>query len=335
MAVDLHDTATVTEHAASPAMRRNEKARSDPRFTRAETLFFGIGAQKSGTTWLHSYLASHPETHVPTYYKELDYWSSENPDQLASTLKTLNSLRPKLPLRFLAGAGKKPLFLKEFIARLDRVRFYQKWERCLSFSSQAHTHYADALFHGIRNQACAGEISPSYALCEPETFAEMNAMSKNVRFIFLMRDPVSRMWSGCRHELRTVLGGVGTTTDTVVDRLRSGLADAEDLAFKQSRYDQTISTLESVVPQNRIAYFFYETLFQQSEIDRLCDFLGIARRQADFDRRVNVKDDKSGAMPPEVARQAREALAPTYDFCKAKFGTLPPEWQEGPTGRET
>lgn len=328
MAVAARETSAMNEQTRASAFGAENHVAPDPRFAAPECLFFGIGAQKSGTTWLHSYLARHPEVHVPRYYKELNYWCSACPSELERALETLYGLRPERTLMFLAGAGKKPPFLREFRSRLNRVRFFQKWERSLSSESQDHAHYADVLFHGLQDQACTGEISPSYALLEEGKFAEMTALSDNARFIFLMRDPVARMWSGCRHELRTVLGRAGTTNDAMVERVQSGLASPDDLAVKRSRYDQTIRTLESVVPKSRIAYFFYETLFQQSEIDRLCAFLGIAPCAADFDRRVNVKEDASGKIPPDVARQARETLAATYEFCRAKFGTLPPGWQD-------
>ena len=40
--------------------------------------FYGIGAQKAGTTWLYEMLKSHPEVHIPQA-KEMHYWDRNSP----------------------------------------------------------------------------------------------------------------------------------------------------------------------------------------------------------------------------------------------------------------
>jgi hypothetical protein len=208
------------------------------------------------------------------------------------------------------------------------------WYKAVTVKSPTHSVYCDLLFAGYRKEKAVGEITPGYCRCNEEDFAEMASLAPNVRFIFIMRDPVSRLWSGCRHRLRLELGRDGTTTDAVAERLLSSLVEPGHAAFELSSYDHTIRSLENVVSPDKIAYFFYETLFQQSEIDRLCTFLGVEHVPAAIDKKVHVGADASGSMPPDVARQAREALRPTYEFCKAKFGTLPPEWQHEAVGRD-
>ncbi|HHS89575.1 MAG TPA: sulfotransferase family protein, partial [Rhodobacteraceae bacterium] len=39
------------------------------------TIFFGVGAAKSGTSWLYRYLEGHPETHLRSV-KELHYFDA-------------------------------------------------------------------------------------------------------------------------------------------------------------------------------------------------------------------------------------------------------------------
>ena len=39
--------------------------------------FLGIGAPRSGSTWLHELLASHPEVYVPVHRKEVKYFNRE------------------------------------------------------------------------------------------------------------------------------------------------------------------------------------------------------------------------------------------------------------------
>ena len=50
--------------------------------------FLGIGAQRAGTTWLHSTLASHPEIWMPRI-KEIHYFDRKYPVSISNwTLHT-------------------------------------------------------------------------------------------------------------------------------------------------------------------------------------------------------------------------------------------------------
>jgi hypothetical protein len=326
MTADLGGTVSAKDQAATPAVRPVAKAQPDPRFARPKCLFFGIGAEKCGTSWLHSYFKGHPDAHVPLYTKELHYWSSVRHPRRTTGLFLLEKQMPHGSVISLMKSVLRP---EGYFWRLRRHQHLQNWRKALTVQAGDHSRYADVLFKGHQDEKAVGEITPAYATNSQETFEEMSTLAPDVRFIFIMRDPVSRLWSGCRHTLRVHhLSRDATTTEAVADRLLAGLVDPEDGPVKRSCYDQTIKALESVVALKNIGYFFYETLFQQPEIDRLCDFLGIARRAANFDQMVHVGYDAAGEMPPDVARQAREALRPTYEFCKAKFGTLPPEWQD-------
>jgi hypothetical protein len=189
-----------------------------------------------------------------------------------------------------------------------------------------HRAYADVLFQAWRGQPVVGEITPAYALLAAETFAEMAALGRDVRFVFIMRDPVARLVSAARMNARH---RAGTGPD-------AGPEDAlPEGRLMRSRYDLTIRELEAAVAPDRIAYFFYETLFRQPEVDRLCDFLGVTRRAARFERRVHADPGTAPAPDREFEAQALRALAPTYDFVRERFGDLVPgKWRTGDAMRE-
>lgn len=87
-------------------------------------------------------------------------------------------------------------------------------------------------------------------------------------------------------------------------------------------------TLEQAVPAERIYYAFYEDLFTQSVVDRICDFLGIAPVPAEATRRVNK--GISVSIPPKAEALLCRAFAEQYDFAQARFGdAVPAEWQTG------
>lgn len=296
----------------------------DRRFGRPRTLVFGIGAQKSGTTWLAAYLSGHPEIHMSPR-KELHYWSvihrahyrqtKLRNDRDRERARRGGSLLERLRNRFDALTRGQPSSRHEIYARL-----YEQ-------PGAPHSNYANALFLDYRGEPVAGEFTPAYATLLPESYGEMASIAPDVRFVFVMRDPVTRLVSGVRHLLRGEIGTPNVTAQMVRDRILGCLRDDEHFDVVRSRYDLTISRLESAVSADKVCYLFYETMFCQSEMDRLCDFLEIARMPASVDQRVNDGRDRATAVDDDLWRAIRAALAPVYDFVRQRFGSLPAAWE--------
>jgi hypothetical protein len=166
----------------------------DPRFAKPRTLFFGIGAQKSGTSWIDRYLRVHPEVCLPVR-KEQHYWDSHRvqgsrgrPVKVDRELKRIASMG--LAERLLRSPGQRA-----------RDHSYALADAMLRDMSGGHRAYADAMFQAYRGQPVAGEITPEYALLSARDFAEMAALAPDVRFFFLMRDPYERLISGVRSDI--------------------------------------------------------------------------------------------------------------------------------------
>lgn len=295
---------------------------ADPLFALPDRLFFCIGAQRSGTTWLHEYLLAHPEVHVPWEQKELHYWTTWHRPHFVEARKLLGGCRPGA-LPWGEPSGDDPA---AGWRRAERAAFFEAWRNALVEESPGHANYARALFWNYRGEAVAGEITPAYALLGPEAFAAMTALGRDVRFVFVMRDPVGRLHAGIRHALRRAGHGERVSPAAIAERMATVLARPGDWDLLRSRYDLTIRAVEQVVPAAKIAYFFHETMFCQREMDRLCTFLGIAARRAETGRGVNVGDGPVAPLDPTLARWARSTLAPAYEFCARKFGTLPEAW---------
>ena len=292
----------------------------DPRFAAVPVLFFGIGAQKCGTTWLHEYLRDHPEAKVPEVAKELHYWDAIRPPHIRP-LGDLSGFGLRRGLgravaRVRADAGAR--------AAIDRRA---TWERALRGGDSSHRAYADLLFDGHAGERAVGEITPAYALVGAETLKEMAALSPATRFFYVMRDPVARLLSGLRMKVSRAKGAV--TPAALEAAAEEALALDPELDLARSRYEETIAKLDSAVPPGRTAYFFYETLFDQRELDRFCAFLGIAPRAADTGRRVFAGEGETPVATGLLAR-LRAALATTYDVVAERFGPLvPPAWMAG------
>lgn len=293
----------------------------DRRFAAPQVLMFGIGAQKSATSWIDRYLRGHPEVCLPVR-KEQHYW----------TTRYLPEAVDRLPMIRQALRRKRPRGLSAWMPwRREgrRHRALRLTEAMLKDRSASHVAYADVLFQDWTGQPVVGEITPAYALLDAPVFAEMAAMARDVRFVFIMREPLDRLDSALRHDLRKSGGEAAVTPERVIAALAAVLQRVEageaDPAFARSRYDLTISRLESVVPRHRVCHLFYETLFDQAELDRLTGFLGIAPHPAEPRRRVNQGVGGRTALPGDLEARARVALAPVFEFVKKRFDSQVPQ----------
>jgi hypothetical protein len=289
-------------------------AAPDPRFASVPTLFFGIGAQKCGTTWLHEYLRDHPEAQVPLVAKELHYWDAIRPPHIRP-LGDLSGLGLRRALRRAVARARADA---EGRAAIDRRAV---WERALRGGDPAHRHYADLLFEAGARARAVGEITPAYALVGADTLREMAELSPNARFFFVMRDPVARLLSGLRMKVARATGAV---TGAALHAAAEEAMDRDpELDLARSRYEKTIARLDAAVPAGRVAYFFYETLFDQRELDRLTGFLGISPKAGDTGRRVFAGEGETPVEAGLLAR-LRAALQATYDVVAERFGPLVP-----------
>ena len=300
------------------SLRRSREGRD---FSAVRRAFYCVGAQKAGTTWLYRALSRHPEVHL-SRIKEVHYWDAihhphrryhvEQAERMVDALER-GSAAARLVRRLRPG-------LSRYAADGRRYR------RMFQSAGGDHRSYQSYLLAEWGGEPVVGDISPGYATMRREGFAAMDAASPDARFVFILRDPVARLWSNVRHNRSRgfLPGGPGADLNAA---FRSYLDDRDCGPFQRSDYARTIRELEAAVPRERIAYFFYETLFEEAEMARLAGFLGIAPIRADLAARVNPGADGSVAPDPDLAAVARARFASAYAFAAERFGrTLPAGW---------
>jgi hypothetical protein len=290
----------------------------DPRFSLPRVIFFGVGAQKCGSTWLHDYLAGHPEIRVPRVTKELHYWNRRSgegvhwhPDTGLS--KRLSAMMRRAGMRLLKGPEGRA-----------RAAEWAAWERCVARADPRHGDYADVLLgkDGAPGRV-AGEITPAYALLGAGTLSEMARLAADVRFIYQMRDPVDRAVSAARMNISG--SGATLTTETLEAALRRSLDGDPDLVLARSRYDETLAKLEGAVGAEKLGVFFYETFFDEAEIRRLTAFLDVAFLPPDTGKRVNLGMGGGMEISDDLRAALRDRLSATYEDIERRFGARVPD----------
>ena len=148
--------------------------------------FVGIGAQKSGTSWLFKQFGKSNQIDLPPI-KELHYFDrSKNynsPNILAET-KLSNRL---YNLKWTAKA------LIEIKKNKQNRQWYKKW-----FFSDFTDQWYLSLFANLTK--CKGEITPAYAILNEEDIARMSQLlGQETKIIFMLRHPAERAWSSYKY----------------------------------------------------------------------------------------------------------------------------------------
>ena len=276
-----------------------------PRTLGGKTFMLGIGAQKAGTSWLHDYFSKRRDVFVPPV-KELHHFDARFRPDLSSDFD--RRFRERLE-EHRARDGKSR-------AARKRVEILEARVRMIEDEGAYRAYFEKAVPKVCR---VFGEITPAYSLLPEEGFRAVAAQFPRTKLIFLMRDPVDRLYSHLRMAERLDMLDV-----PAIAQFEAALSNPQYV--ERSEYHRTLANARSVFAPEDIFTGFYETFFCDAELERLCDFLGIPFVPGDYGSPVNVSPHET-RLDAERLAMAREKLAPVYDFCRAEFGDrVPDSW---------
>jgi hypothetical protein len=159
--------------------------------------FLVIGAQKAGTTWLDRNLRTHPQIWLPPE-KEIHFFDLPLPFPFAAL-----QYAPGHAVRHWARHR-----LQRDLAKVERGEQSAEWYGKYYYSLRSWSWYR-SLFTPGEGQI-AGEATPRYAVLPKRKIASIRHRIPNLKIIYLLRDPIDRMWSDLAmfHDQR--FGGPGT-----------------------------------------------------------------------------------------------------------------------------
>ena len=260
--------------------------------------FLVVGAQRSGTSWLYFTLKRHPELWLPPI-KELHYF-----DKLAG--RTWEDQRQ---------------WRRAWSARWSIRDF---WILRYFLHDDSEDWYA-SLFHQAQQKGrVAGEITPAYATLDEETFRRIRGMNRDIKIVFIMRDPVERAWSAIRRSVsRKKRSQDSVTLRKVVAMLRRPNSAA------RSAYIDTIMRLEAVFPASQLHFCFFDDLRDRPE-KFLSDILEFLKVDVDEAKKIllppMIKSSGSRSIPPELeVEMAKQYLPMIRELCD-RFDGPPQRW---------
>ena len=270
---------------------------------RSPVFALGLGCQKGGTSWLHDYLAASPACD-PGFRKEYHVFDGLD---LAS--------EAWMRRRVVARAAKAVDALERGVpANVDALRqaaFYAD-------PATYFDYFASLLARPGVALTC--DITPSYALLPAarltsirDGFADRGVPTVP---IFLMRDPVERIWSMVRMNQQRRPDDFPGPTHEWVQRLY-----AQDDHALRTRYDLTLTALGEAFGPDEPWLAFYERLFDRDVLAGLCERLGIPFHEPDLGHVVNASP-KQTPLPDALVAEMAAHFRTVYDAVAALFPTL-------------
>ncbi len=275
-------------------------------------LFFCVGAAKAGTSWLHRQLADHPECHFRAI-KELHYFDALEHGRIDRQIDHHQAQQVALKDR-LAVRGAAPS-----AAQLQRLADRAEWLEVLR-RGEDEAAYLDYVQRGATAGQVVGEMTPAYALLPSERLERMARMTGDVRMLYVLRDPVERLWSHVRMIAARRDDAGEVTARRCANILKRVFRGEEDQIVMRSDYAGALARLAEV-PKLLVEVF--EDMVAGPGFARICDFLGISRVEGTL---APVHVGQVLDMTPGQRQAAAAYLAPQYDAAERALGGLPDAW---------
>ena len=280
---------------------------------------FGVGAVKAGTGWLRRYLEGHPDCATPLY-KELRYFDTPQSGYYDEQIKQARNFVQEIKDQIEAGTIKD---LKTAQTQLNATR---RWVKALQLRVETPKAYASYLTDGADGATVAADISSAYSQMPGSHLKQMAGLMAQTRFVYLLRDPIDRLWANVRLDARQKSDHAELVRGHALNEVDRILSGAESAMLQSSDYNKSLETFEQAIPDKNRKVLFYETLFRDDTIRDLCAFLGLKHHAAS--EKTPAQDDQPIKLDAARKNGLKKLLAPQYQAVQARFQTLPAAWQD-------
>lgn len=261
-----------------------------------KTFILGLGAQKTGSSWLHRQLANYPHARVGLM-KEYHVWDAIG----------VPSYRDFLG---------RDTFSRDPAQKTLRTRLQADPEAYFN-------HFAELLARDGVTLTC--DLTPGYAALPAEVLARIRdgfgRRGIAVKAVFHMRDPFERCWSVVRMARRNAAseGGLKNRAKGFVpEALHLALNDRKPRFQHATNYAATLQALSRAFASEDVYVGIYETMFTPKQLESLGAFLGVTFATGAEGQRANATR-KSAEIPLWLRRRVVQHYAHVYDYCAQHY----------------
>jgi len=258
--------------------------------------FWGIGAQKAGTSWLYYNLSKTPGFSIPPV-KEFHYFDRDTKYPSPNILSITKTRDRVFSITYLIKAV-RAILSSVFRGNFHNIGFFLKW-----YFSNYNDNWYLSIFN--RYSGSKGEITPSYSMLSKDDISKMFNLSPDAKLIFMLRNPVDRAWSHFRHIKKRIKGFKleDVQEKEIIEFIQS---EGQEL---RSNYLRTIENFTSVFPKEQILVGFYDAIIDSPEqlLEEVVQFITIDEQS---NKEFNQKSDEEDLPTKEIVNKSIELDCP-------------------------
>ena len=258
-------------------------------------LLISAGAMKAGTSYLYKMLERHPRIET-TPVKEIHYFA-----HVHTTIRLLDD-----PAR-MHNLKNYVYFLEASSSVSDASRNLQFFDRYLRPTID-DVWYENLFLSG--EDSYKADFSNMVSVLPEEGLRHMRTIAGELRVLYLMRDPLARLWSHVKFH---------AAVNNELGRLNAFRRDEFSAYFEATgaaahgRYALNLTRMRSQIDTDCLKVIYFEDLIHapQRELDLIFDFLGLAPLHFDDSDLWTVHNPgPEGRMPAAFLDAARALLVP-------------------------
>lgn len=254
--------------------------------------------------------------------KELHYFTMSKPEHFSRAVRGVDAKIADLSAKLAGATGERRLGLAQQLADC------QDWRAVLRKGDIDLAAYRNFLTKDAEGARLVGDVTPAYALLPDEKLRTLAGVGRDTRFVYLIRDPLARLWSHVRMIAGRAVGGTGfeSEADAILERILSDDLSGEGRGIvERGDYARILAKLQRVLPRDRLLVQFQEDMLTEPGIAQVCGFLGLSVMKAPLEERVF----EGRSLPLSVALRARALawLKPQYEYVATLFPVLPEAWR--------
>ena len=265
--------------------------------------FIGIGAHKSGTSWIFERLREIDHFELPPV-KEIHYFDRKYKQNKLHFTKRFPSIKSYFES------------IKICVLNFNRINWFYSWY----FKSYSDSWYV-SLFKSKKIQ---GEITPAYSILSVEEIRRLKKVANPEKILFIIRNPIERAWS---HYQYLVQRGKKFDKKNLVKEIKSFMLSDEQR--KRSNYIEIINKYRNFFQDEDIYILFYDSILNEPEalIENMMSVFGIKKinlMNCNF-RDVN-NSSKKLRIPIEISKLVNELYKKDISVLSEKIGSYCKIW---------
>ena len=261
--------------------------------------FIGIGAHKSGTSWIFERLREIDHFELPPV-KEIHYFDRKYKQNKLHFTKRFPSLKSYVDS------------IKICVLNFNRINWFYSWY----FKSYSDNWYV-SLFKSKKIQ---GEITPAYSILSIEEIRRLKKVANPEKILFIIRNPIERAWS---HYQYLVQRGKKFDKKNLLKEIKSFMLSDEQR--KRSNYIEIINKYRNFLNDEDIYVLFYDSILNDPEalIKNMMSVFGIKKinlMNCNF-RDIN-NSSKKLKIAEEILKLVNELYKKIYPFFLKKLEVI-------------